>query len=112
MIRKYHIQSLLILSILVISCTSKVESESLMKEKLKHDIIVLNDSTRSTITRIDSSKITVSDLDNRIKALINAAGVTGLAISILNDNQIVYRKAFGYANHDRETSLQINHSFY
>lgn len=111
MIRKYCINSFMMLSIMVISCTSKEESEKLITEDLKHDIIVLKDSTRSTITRIDSSKISVSELDNGIQALMNAAEVTGLAISILNDNQIIYRKAFGYANRDKETSLQINHSF-
>lgn len=97
---------------MVVSCTSKEGSERLIKEQLKQDIMVLKDSTRSTITRIDSSIISVSELDNRIQALMDAAEVTGLAISILNDNQIIYRKAFGYANRDRETSLQINHSFY
>ena len=43
---------------------------------------------------------------------MQAAEVTGLAIAILNDNQIVFRKAFGYANHEKKTPLQISHSFY
>lgn len=106
----------LILSILcavfAISCTTKEDTERQMVEKLNHDVEVLRDSTRSTIYRIDSTQIKSTDLDVKIKSLMEAAKVTGLAISIFNDNQIVYRKAFGYANYDRKTALQINHSFY
>jgi len=43
---------------------------------------------------------------------MDSAKVTGLAISLFNENQIVYRKAFGYANFDKKTKLQINSSFY
>ena len=43
---------------------------------------------------------------------MDSAGVTGLAISIINDNRIIFRKAFGYANQKEETPHKINHSFY
>ena len=97
---------------IVASCTSKEESDRFMREKLVQDIQVLGDSTRTKIRRLDSTEITVNDLDSRIHSLMEEAKVTGLAISILNDNQVIYRNAFGYANYDRKTSLLINHSFY
>ena len=112
MIRKFYTKSFLILSIIAISCTSKEESERFIKEKLVHDIAVLKDSTRSIIRRVDSTEISVVTLEARIQSLMKEAKVTGLAISILNENKIIYRNAFGYANYDRETTLQINHSFY
>jgi CubicO group peptidase (beta-lactamase class C family) len=97
---------------IVSSCTSKEASEQFMREELVQDIQVLNDSTRTTIRRLDSSEITIDELEVKISSLMEKANVTGLAISILNDNQIIYRNAFGYANYDRKTSLQINHLFY
>ncbi len=106
--------SIVLLSIIaiLISCTSKEKSEQFMKEQLIHDVEIFKDSTRSIISRIDSTEIRVSELETKIKYLMEKASVTGLAISILNENQIIYRNAFGYANYNRETSLQINHSFY
>ena len=97
---------------ILVSCTSKEESERFMKEQLVHDVEVLKDSTKSIISRIDSTDIRVSNLEVKIKSLMEKANVTGLVISILNDNQIIYREAYGYANNDKKTSLQINHSFY
>ena len=108
----YRNITVLIILIIASSCTSKEESEQFMKEELVQDTEVLKDSTRSIIQRIDNTKIKAMDLEVKIKSLVKEANVTGLAISILNDNQIVYRNAFGFANYDRKTSLQINHSFY
>lgn len=108
----YRNITVVIILIIASSCTSKEESEQFMKEQLVQDTEVLKDSTRSIIQRIDNSKIKAMDLEVKIKSLVKEANVTGLAISILNDNQIVYRNAFGFANYDRKTALQINHSFY
>ena len=108
----YRNITVLIILIIASSCTSKEESEQFMKEELVQDTEVLKDSTRSIIQRIDNTKIKAMDLEVKIKSLVKEANVTGLAISIINDNQIVYRNAFGFANYDRKTSLQINHSFY
>lgn len=91
---------------------TKEKSEKLLKEKLEYDSAVITDSTRSIISRIDDSQIDDSILKEKITSLMDSANVTGLAIAILNDNQIVFRKAFGYANQKKKTSLQINHSFY
>ncbi len=102
----------LILLIITVSCASKEESERFMKEKLAEDIKVITDSDRLVIQKIDSTKIKASSLDEKIKFLTEQAKVTGLAVAILNDNKIVYKNTFGYANSSKETSLQLNHSFY
>lgn len=111
---KIHLRilMLIVVPLVIASCTSKEGSDRFMREKLVQDIQVLKDSTRTTIRRIDRTEIEVDELEAKIKFLAGEANVTGLAISILNDNQIIYRNAFGYANHDRKTSLLINHSFY
>lgn len=83
-----------------------------MQQEHKHDIHLIQDSSGSTIHRIDSTEITVLDLEAKIKRLVEEGNVTGLAISILNDNRIIYKNAFGYANNDRKSFLDVNHSFY
>lgn len=111
--KMHHLNlGIIITLILIVSCTSKEGSDQFMREKLVQDIKVLKDSTRSTIHRIDNTEIAVDELEAKINSLIKEAEVTGLAISILNDNKIVYRNAFGYANYKRKTTLLINHSFY
>ena len=43
---------------------------------------------------------------------MQSAHVTGLAISIFNNNEVVYQKAFGYENEDTKDTLSINTIFY
>jgi CubicO group peptidase (beta-lactamase class C family) len=110
--RLSNITGLFILSLITVSCIIKNGSEKIKRDKLKSDSEVLKDSTRSIISRIDNTKIKVSLLDTRINSLLDSAKVTGLALSIFNENQIIYSKAFGYANYHKKTSLQINNTFY
>lgn len=71
-----------------------------------------DDSMNNQIKRIDDSTIEESQLDEKIKLLIDQANVTGLAITIFNNNEVAYQKAFGYANNETKDSLDINHIFY
>jgi serine-type D-Ala-D-Ala carboxypeptidase/endopeptidase len=64
------------------------------------------------ITRLDNSTITVSQLDNKINALVNAASVHGMSISIYNDNKSVYHKTFGYKRFDTKIPLEGSTNFY
>jgi D-alanyl-D-alanine-carboxypeptidase/D-alanyl-D-alanine-endopeptidase len=43
---------------------------------------------------------------------MQSANVTGLAVSIFNDNEVVFLKAFGYRNADTKDTLSINTIFY
>jgi CubicO group peptidase (beta-lactamase class C family) len=110
--RLSNITGLFILHLITVSCIIKDGSEKIKRDKLKSDSEVLKDSTRSIISRIDNTKIKVSLLDTRINSLLDSAKVTGLALSIFNENQIIYSKAFGYADYHKKTSLQINNTFY
>lgn len=69
-------------------------------------------SNKSKITRVDGSKIKKEELTEKIKTLVQSAHVTGLAISIFNDNEVVYQKAFGYENGSTKDTLSINSIFY
>ena len=71
-----------------------------------------NSKKHNYIKRIDGSIIEKEQLDKKVKSLMREAHVTGLALSIINDNKIAYQKAFGYANHETKDTLDINHIFY
>ncbi|HLG38433.1 MAG TPA: serine hydrolase domain-containing protein [Chitinophagaceae bacterium] len=65
-----------------------------------------------TINRIDGSRISAKELDNKIIQLMDAASVTGMAISLFNDNRPVYHKVFGYKNAETKAPLQTTTNFY
>jgi CubicO group peptidase (beta-lactamase class C family) len=65
-----------------------------------------------TITKLDKSKISFASLDNKIQSLIKAANVQGLAISIFNNNEPVYKKTFGYKRLDTKEPIKTNTNFY
>ncbi|MBC7904337.1 MAG: beta-lactamase family protein [Gemmatimonadaceae bacterium] len=67
---------------------------------------------KNTIVRLDNSKITEKDLDQKINNLIKAASVHGLAISIFNDNKPVYKKTFGYKDVPRKLPIAGSTNIY
>ena len=64
------------------------------------------------VTRLDGSTASAEQLTDSIQSLVTAAGVTGLTVTILNNNDIAYQQAFGYADRKHEDVLQTNHVFY
>ncbi|MDX5421711.1 MAG: beta-lactamase family protein [Hymenobacteraceae bacterium] len=64
------------------------------------------------IQRIDGSYVTAREVDETVRRLMDTANVTGLAISIFNNNEAVYQKAFGYSNAATRDTLGVNTIFY
>jgi len=64
------------------------------------------------IIKLDKSKISVASLDDKIQSLMKAANVQGLAISIFNNNEPVYKKTFGYKRIDTKAPINTNTNFY
>ena len=64
------------------------------------------------IERIDGSKINESELSDKIQSLMDTANVTGMAIAILNSNEVIYMKSFGYSNFETKDSLKTDDVFY
>lgn len=50
------------------------------------------------ILRVDGSATSVSALNNKIEYLMKVANVSGVCVSVFNNNKPVYTKAFGFAN--------------
>lgn len=64
------------------------------------------------IQKIDGGKITSGEIDKVVKRLMDTADVTGLGLSVFNDNQVVYQKAFGLRNAVERDLLKENTIFY
>ncbi|HET6993816.1 MAG TPA: serine hydrolase domain-containing protein [Chitinophagaceae bacterium] len=64
------------------------------------------------IVHLDGSMVTAKKLDNKINQLMKDASVTGMAITVFNDNKPVYQKVFGYKNNETKAPLQLNTNIY
>ncbi len=64
------------------------------------------------IKRIDNSFINADSLTNKIKYLIDVAHVSGMAVSVFNNNEAVYSKTFGWADIQNKISLAQNSEMY
>ena len=92
--------------LLVFSCTSGSYIERIPKRSES------SYPYKSTIYRIDGTSSSESELSSRIQELADSAKVTGLAISIFNDNEVIYKRAFGKANSINNVELRTNHVIY
>lgn len=64
------------------------------------------------ILRLDGLRTHPSELDKHIQALVDKAKVTGFAVTIFNNDSVVYQKAFGYANYETKVTLKVGQVFY
>jgi CubicO group peptidase (beta-lactamase class C family) len=58
------------------------------------------EAQQPTVTRLDGSKITSSQIDSAVTHLMEAANVTGAGIAIFNDGKIAYLKSYGVRDKD------------
>jgi serine-type D-Ala-D-Ala carboxypeptidase/endopeptidase len=71
-----------------------------------------NVSTAQPIVRLDGSRISTTQLDQKIAQLMQAGRVTGLAIAIFNNNKAVYEKTCGYKNAVTKGAIKSTTNFY
>lgn len=64
------------------------------------------------ITRLDGTKISVVEIDDTVKRLMDKANVQGLSLSILNKNQQAYIKSYGFKNIDKNEYLDTSTVLY
>lgn len=64
------------------------------------------------IQKIDGSKITSQEIDKVVNRLMDTANVTGLGLSVFNNNDLIYQKAFGFSNAAKNVRLTENAIFY
>lgn len=64
------------------------------------------------IQKIDGSNISSREINKVVERLMDPANVTGLALSVFNNNKIVYQKTFGLSNAITKDTLSVNTIFY
>ena len=64
------------------------------------------------LKRLDSSRISTSEVEQTVTRLMHEAHVTGLSLAILNDNKIAYVKSFGFRNKEAQKPLTENTVMY
>jgi D-alanyl-D-alanine-carboxypeptidase/D-alanyl-D-alanine-endopeptidase len=65
-----------------------------------------------TIKRINGSLLSADSLSGRVSYLMDTTHTSGIAISVFNNNQPVYSKAFGMADIPNKISLAENSELY
>ena len=73
--------------------------------------VAINGSAQ-IIKRLDNSTITSEKLTAEINRLTKAAHVTGMVVTVFNNNKPVYEKAFGYKNAEAKEPMQTKTEFY
>jgi CubicO group peptidase (beta-lactamase class C family) len=67
---------------------------------------------RDTISRIDGTSIATDSLTAYINSLITKVKVHGLAVSIINNSELVYQNYFGFKNAKKSEPLNPGAVFY
>jgi len=62
-------------------------------------------SQQLPVVRLDSSKISPSEIDTAVNRLMDEADVTGAGIAILNHDRVVYLKTYGLRDKERHLPL-------
>lgn len=75
-------------------------------------ILIQHTIIGQTIKRIDGTNLQADSLTNKIERLMQAANVSGVSISVYNENEPVYSKTFGLADVQRKVSLEQNSEMY
>lgn len=70
------------------------------------------DVSAQQIIRIDGTKISADSLDRYLPELMRKANVQGMAISVFNNNKVVYKKTFGYSNATTKRNLLPSTNIY
>ncbi|MEM8488379.1 MAG: serine hydrolase domain-containing protein, partial [Bacteroidota bacterium] len=66
---------------------------------------------RNEIRALNDAGISASAMDAFIEAQMDAVGMPGLSIAIINDAKIVYHRTFGYKNAQEQTPVDENTTF-
>jgi CubicO group peptidase (beta-lactamase class C family) len=68
--------------------------------------------SKGTVSRIDGTSIASDSLTAYINSLITKVKVHGLAVSVINNNELVYQNYFGFSNAKKPETLTPGSLFY
>ena len=58
--------------------------------------VQLSYGQQDPITRLDQSTLSISEIDHKVRAVMDSADIPGLNLAILNHNKPVFIKSYGY----------------
>src|SRR5262245_35198466 len=64
------------------------------------------------VTKLDNTRISFNDLDRKVKSLMDSGHVQGMAITVFNNNEPVYKKTFGYKRIDTKEPIKGSTNIY
>ncbi len=67
---------------------------------------------KTLVQRLDGTSISADSLTGRIQKLTEVAKVQGLAVTIFNENEVVYENTFGYKNYKEQLPLTDSTNIY
>ncbi|RDC57218.1 class A beta-lactamase-related serine hydrolase [Pedobacter chinensis] len=67
---------------------------------------------RAPVQRLDDTQIATDGIDTIVSRLMRAAKVDGLQLAIINNNNLVYQKAYGFKDKAQGTMLDTNTIMY
>jgi CubicO group peptidase (beta-lactamase class C family) len=68
--------------------------------------------TVTKIKRLNGSEVSAFYIDTTVRRLMAAAKVEGLQLAIINNNQVVYQKAYGFKEKEKGLALDTNTIMY
>jgi CubicO group peptidase (beta-lactamase class C family) len=60
---------------------------------------------QASIVRLDGSRLTATEVDEMVLRLMKAAQVTGVGIAVINNAKVVYTKAYGFRDVEKQLAL-------
>ena len=71
-----------------------------------------SENKKQQIVRLDGTEIGKDSLTLKINQLVEEANVHGMAVTIFNDNKVIYQKSFGYKDYEEKTKLNDSTNIY
>lgn len=66
----------------------------------------------NTIERLDGTKISQDSLINKMNQLMKDAQISGMALTVFNDNEVAFSQTFGYKNQKEKEALTDSTNIY
>jgi len=75
-------------------------------------LISCNNKDINTIERLDGTELSKDSLTNKVNQLMTDAKISGLAVTVFNENKIAYKKTFGYKDQVKKEILNDSTNIY
>ena len=86
------------LKVLAILATLFLKSPTVFAQTKQNTKATVVSSSIKQIARLNGSSLSFAEIDQTIQTLMQVGHVTGLGLTVINDNKIAFIKTYGYKN--------------